>query len=51
MARTDYLNFRQNFIKFFYYNIADLFSYRAHINKHNCQIWSKSEIHKKWLGH
>ena len=47
MTTTDYLHFRQNFIKFFYYNIADLLSYRAQINKHNYQIRSKFEIHKK----
>ena len=46
----NYLHFRQNSIKFFYYNIADLFSYRAHINEHNCQAWSKSEVHKKMIG-
>ena len=45
MARTDYLHFRQNSIIYFYYNIADLLTYRAYINTHNylpnvIKIWN-----------
>ena len=37
IARTNYVHFRQNSI-IYLYNIADLLSYRTHINKYNCQI-------------